>query len=303
MRLLRRGARLDDASRAALTGVLAEPTFELIPLKSADDQAGFMPAAARVSVTSSPAKGLMATVALSLRLHERGFHVIPHLSARLTRDRAELLEFLAPLRDAGIDRLFVVGGDPEEPGAYPDALSVLREMADLGVLPSEVGIGCYPQGHAFIPDDRLLEALAAKAPFASYMTTQLCFDPKAIATWIAARRADGIALPVKLGIPGVAQIPKLIEISARIGVRDAAKFIMKNTAFVGQLITSGGVYRPTGFLEGVAPVIADERANVVDLHVYTFNQVATTEEWRRDYLAALAGAGTGTAPARGPERP
>jgi methylenetetrahydrofolate reductase (NADPH) len=290
MRLFRGQARLADADAAALANVLRDPTFELIPLKNADDQAGHLPPGSRVSVTSSPAKGLMATVDLSLRLHERGFHVIPHLSARLTRDRAELRAFLAPLRDAGIDRLFVVGGDPEEPGDYPDALSILREMADLGLLPSEIGIGCYPQGHAFIPDDKLEAALLAKAPFASYMTTQLCFDPKAIATWIAARRAEGIDLPIKLGVPAVAQIPKLIEISARIGVRDASRFIMKNTAFVGQLIASGGMYRPNGFLEGVAPVIADPAAGIADLHVYTFNQVAATEEWRAEYLTALGGA-------------
>ncbi|MBA3876483.1 MAG: methylenetetrahydrofolate reductase [Anaerolinea sp.] len=291
----RHRSRLDDAGRAALIRVLEAPTFELIPLKNADDQASHLPAGATVSVTASPAKGLMATAELSLRLHERGLRVVPHLSARLTRDRRELLAYLAPLRDAGIDRLFVVGGDPEEPGDYPDALSVLREMADLGVLPAEIGIGGYPDGHAFIPDEWLDAALAAKAPFASYLTTQLCFDPKAIATWIEGRRAAGITLPIKLGIPAVAQIPKLIEISARIGVRDASKFIMKNTAFVGQLIASGGMYRPNGFLEAVAPVIADPTAGIVDLHVYTFNQVVSTEAWRREYLAALgastAGAG------------
>lgn len=287
MPLLRRGGRLGDADRAAIAGVLAEPTFELIPLKNVDEQSEHLPAGATVSVTASPAKGLAATAALAVRLHERGFRVVPHLSARLTRDRAELLDFLAPLRDAGLDRLFVVGGDPEEPGAYPDALSILREMADLGVLPAEVGIGCYPQGHAFIPEDELLAALAAKAPFASYMTTQLCFDPRAIAAWIAARRADGISLPIKLGIPGVAQIPKLIEISARIGVRDASKFILKNTAFVGQLIASGGVYRPNGLLAALAPVLGDPVADVIDLHLYTFNQVAATEQWRGEYLASL----------------
>ena len=287
MPLLRRGTRLGDADRAAIVRVLAEPTFELIPLKNVDEQSEHLPAGATVSVTASPAKGLAATAALAVRLQERGFRVVPHLSARLTRDRADLLAFLAPLRDAGIDRLFVIGGDPEEPGDYPDALAVLREMADLGVLPTEVGIGCYPQGHAVIPDDALLAALAAKAPFASYMTTQLCFDPAAIATWIAARRADGIALPIKLGVPGVAQIPKLIEISARIGVRDASRFILKNTAFVGQLITSGGVYRPSGLLGALAPVLADPAANVIDLHLYTFNQVAATEQWRTAYLASL----------------
>jgi methylenetetrahydrofolate reductase (NADH) len=294
MQFLRRRARLDDIGRAALVRVLEDPTFELIPLKNADAQAEHLPAGATVSVTASPAKGQMATAELSLRLHDRGLRVVPHLSARLTRDRTELLAFLGPLREAGIDRLFVVGGDPEEPGAYPDALSILREMADLGVLPSEIGIGGYPDGHAFIPDAKLNEALAAKAPFASYVTTQLCFDPTAIATWIAGRRAAGIALPIKLGIPAVAQIPKLIEISARIGVRDASKFIMKNTAFVGQLIASGGMYRPNGFLEAVAPVIADPAAGIVDLHVYTFNQVEATEAWRREYRSTL-----GVAPAIG----
>jgi methylenetetrahydrofolate reductase (NADPH) len=283
--LLRRGRSLDDAGQAAIRRVLAKPTFELIPLKNVDDQAGFLPDSATVSVTASPAKGLLATRDLALRLHERGFGVIPHLSARLTRDREELLAFLAPLRDAGIDRLFVVGGDPEEPGAYPDALAILREMADLGVLPAHVGITAYPAGHAFIPDDKLDQALRDKAPFAAYMTTQLCFDPRQIARWVEGKRDEGIVLPVKLGIPGVAAIPKLIEISARIGVRDASKFILKNTAFVGQLLTSGGIYRPNRFLDGVAPLLADPAANIADLHVYTFNQVEATEGWRREYLA------------------
>jgi methylenetetrahydrofolate reductase (NADPH) len=281
----RRGGSVDAEGRAAIARVLAAPTFELIPLKNADDQAGFLPAGATVSVTASPAKGLLATRDLALRLHERGFRVVPHLSARLTQDRSELLAFLGPLRDAGIDRLFVVGGDPEQPGAYPDALAILREMADLGVLPAEVGITAYPGGHSFIPDDKLDAALRDKAPFAAYMTAQLDFDPKEIEGWIARKRGEGITLPIKLGVPGVAAIPKLIEISARIGVKDASKFILKNKAFVGQLLASGGIYRPTAFLEAMAPVLADERANVADLHVYTFNQVEATEAWRAGYLA------------------
>jgi len=283
--VLRRARGLDEPARAAIRRVLADPTFELIPLKNADDQAGFLPAGATVSLTASPAKGLLATRDLALRLHDRGFRVVPHLSARLTRDRAELLEFVTPLRDAGIDRLFVVGGDPEEPGAYPDAFAILREMADLGILPREVGITAYPAGHAFIPDDRLDAALRDKAPFASYLTTQLCFDPVAIRRWIAGKRDEGIALPIKLGVPGVAAIPKLIEISARIGVKDASRFVLKNKAFVGQLLASGGIYRPTAFLQGVAAVLADPIANVADLHVYTFNQVEATEAWRTAYLA------------------
>ena len=114
----------------------------------------------------------------------------------------------------------------------------------------------------------------------------------AIRVFIAARRAEGIALPVKIGIPGVAEIAKLLSISARIGVKDTGRFLSKNVRFVGELVTSGGIYRPTGLLEKLAPVVADPAADVIDLHVYTFNQVESTETWRAEYLAALA-AGTG----------
>ena len=48
---------------AALARILTSPTFELVPLKNALDQAAFLPAGATVSVTASPAKGIEATVA------------------------------------------------------------------------------------------------------------------------------------------------------------------------------------------------------------------------------------------------
>jgi len=291
------GSRLAPGPRAALAGVLASPTFELIPLKSALDQAAALPPGATVSVTASPAKGLEATVRLCIALEAEGFRAVPHLAARMVRDRAHLADLLDPLADAGIDRAFVVGGDPEVPGAYPDASSLLRAMAELGNGPREIGIGCYPEGHPVIPDEALRLALHDKVPFASYMTTQLCFDPPAIARFIAERRAEGISLPVKIGIPGVAEVPKLMAISARIGVRDTGRFLMKNTRFVGQLLTSGGVYRPTGLLEKLAPLIAEPRAGVIDLHVYTFNQVASTETWRHDYLGSLGEPAGATAPA------
>ncbi|HEY2887955.1 MAG TPA: hypothetical protein VGJ17_05025, partial [Candidatus Limnocylindrales bacterium] len=62
-------------------------------------------------------------------------------------------------------------------------------------------------------------------------------------------------------------------------------FILKNRAFVGQLLASGGIYRPAALLERLAPVLDDPRARVADLHVYTFNQVEATEMWRAEYLA------------------
>ena len=256
-----------------------------MPLPSGYVQSALIPPGAWVSVTASPRRGLEATVDLAIHLEGRGYRAIPHLAARMVRDRAHLREITARLADGGVDRAFVVAGDPPDPGVYPDGLSLLRAMADLGVHLSNVGIPCYPQGHALIADQTLLEALAAKEPFAHYMTTQLCFDGDAIASWIAARRADGIRLPVQIGVAGAVEPHRLLAISARIGVRDSARFLVKNVRFVGRLIRSAGFYRPDGLLDSLAPLFADPVADVRWVHLYTFNQVAATEAWRTRFLA------------------
>jgi methylenetetrahydrofolate reductase (NADPH) len=286
--LLGRARRLDAQGSAALARVLDDPSFELIPLRNAHEQAAALPRGATVTVTASPSKPIEATVDLAIELEASGLRAIPHLSARMFRDRAHLAALVDRLGGAGVDRAFVVGGDSHEHGAFADGLSVLRAMADMGRLPAEVGIPCYPQGHPFISDDRLVRALHEKAPFAQYMTTQLCFEPTAIRTFIEARRAEGIALAVQLGIPGVAEIPKLLNISARIGISDASRFVLKNMRFVGQLLRGGGTYRPTALIRRLAPLIADPRAGVVGLHLYTFNNVDATEAWRIDMSAEVA---------------
>jgi methylenetetrahydrofolate reductase (NADPH) len=288
--LFRRHARLAPPSRIALTNLLASPTFELIPLKNALDQAALLPPGATVSVTASPTKGLEATVALATQLRERGFVVVPHLSARMVRDRDHLCDLVAALRDAGVDRAFVVGGDEKEPGAYVDGLALLRDLAEAGHPFREIGIPSYPQGHAFIADGPLLDALRAKAEFATYMTTQLCFDPTAISTWLAARRAEGLTLPVHIGVPGVAEPQKLLALAARIGVADTHRFLAKNVRFVARLVRSGGFYRPDALLEGIAPTLADPAADVTGFHLYLFNAVEATEGWRQAKLAQLRAA-------------
>jgi methylenetetrahydrofolate reductase (NADPH) len=285
--LFRRHARLSPSAREALAARLRAPTFELIPLRNAMAQAEHLPPGATVSVTASPTKGLEATVGLAAQLRLAGFTVVPHLSARMVRDRAHLTSLVAALEDAGVDRAFVVGGDEKEPGAYVDGLALLRELAEIGHSFRHVGIPAYPQGHSFIADGPLLEALRAKAEFAQYMTTQLCFDPAAISTWLAARRAEGLTLPVHVGVPGVAEPQKLLALAARIGVADTHRFLAKNVRFVARLVRSGGFYRPDALLEGIAPTVADPSADITGFHLYLFNAVEVTERWRQAKLEIL----------------
>src|SRR6185295_3266916 len=89
--------------REALGRALGEPTFELLPLSTAAAQLPFLPAGSWVSITASPAKGIDATIDLALTLQARGFQAIPHVAARMVRDRRTLREMLVRLRDGGVD--------------------------------------------------------------------------------------------------------------------------------------------------------------------------------------------------------
>jgi len=283
------GSSLAPEARVALAAALADPIFELIPLRNLEEQLAFLPPGALVSVTASPAKGLEVTLDWAARLSAAGFRVIPHLAARMVRDRAELASLLEFARAAGLSRVFVVGGDAEVPGEFLDGLSLLRAMDELRSPFEEAGCPCYPQGHPVIPDDALLAALMAKAPFVGHATTQLGFDTGAIARWVAARRAAGFTPDVVVGVPGVADPQRLLSIATRIGVTDSRKFLTRNLRFAAGLAKAGGFYKPTSFVEGLAPLLADPAARVSGFHLYTFNAVEPTEAWRREMLDRLAG--------------
>jgi methylenetetrahydrofolate reductase (NADH) len=286
--LLGRRRGLDAEVRGALVAALEDPIFELLPLKNLPEQIPHLPAGARVSVTASPAKGIDATVDWAVKLQADGFRAIPHLSARMIADRPTLAGLLDRAREGGLTHAFVVGGDADEPGEYLDGLSLLKAMDELGHPFTTLGCPGYPQGHPDIPDAALESALHDKAGYVDHVTTQMDFDVKAIGAWVRGEREAGLRPDIVIGVPGVADPQKLLSIAARIGVKDAKRFLVKNLRFVTGLAKSGGFYKPTGFVEDIAPLLADPDAKVAGFHLYTFNAVEATEEWRRSMLETVS---------------
>jgi methylenetetrahydrofolate reductase (NADPH) len=282
----RRGTAFPEGQRTALRDLVAAPKFELIPLRNAVEAAEALPERSAVTVTASPSHGIESTIELAEQLAAIGHDAVPHLSAHMIRDRSHLSELLDRCRAAGFREAFVVGGDAKDRGELHDGLALLRAMDELGHPFETIGVPGYPQGHPDIGDERLLETLLEKQPYASYTATQMCFDPDAIVRWIAEVRRQGVSLAVHLGTPGVADITKLMAVSARIGVAGSARYLKKNKRMVGHLLTPGK-FGPDALLEGMVPAIADPSANIEALHVFTFNQVAATVEWQRRMLASL----------------
>ena len=281
------GARTREA--AALGRMLRRPRFEILPLEGIEEQVlTHLGTDIKVTVTASPGKGLDVTLDLAERLARAGYPVVPHLSARLVRDRGHLEEIVDRLLEAGIRELFVPAGDAPEPGEFAGAVELLRAMGPLRERFDEIGITGYPETHHLISDEETIQAMFAKAPMATCIISQICFDADVIAAWIAEVRRRGTALPIWIGLPGSVDYTKLLRISMKIGLGESARFLRHHSNWLSRLMTRQ--FKPDPLLRGLAPTLADPAADVAGFHLYTFNEVARTERWRRDALARLGGA-------------
>jgi methylenetetrahydrofolate reductase (NADPH) len=277
-----------SARGSSASDLLASPRFELMPFDSFDDEIRHLPDGATITITASPQLELEATIDAAERAAEQGYEVVPHVSARYVRGPEHLAEICERLTAVGIDDIFVPGGDREKPiGEFESAYDMLVALDDLEYEFEEIGITGYPEGHEFIDDETLAEAMKEKAPYATYIATQLCYDPDTILEWIETVRDRGVDLPVEVGIPGVMKYEKLLSISQKVGVGDSVRFLKKTTGIVGfvkQFIGSRGRYRPDELVDGLAPYADDPTYNIRGLHVYTFNQVPDTEAWRTERI-------------------
>lgn len=268
--------------------LLTNTRYELMPFDSFDDEITHLPDGATIAITTSPQLGIDTTVERTEQAADQGYDVVPHIAARYISDREHLEDIARRLTDAGVTDIFVPGGDREEPaGEFESAYDLLSTLDDTEYSFEEVGITGYPEGHAFLDEKTLADSMATKEPYATYIVTQLCYDPETVLQWIDDIRDRDVDLPVEIGIPGVMKYQRLIKISQKVGVGDSIRFLKKTTGvlgFVRQLVGSQGRYKPDKLIDGLAPYVDDETYGLRGVHMYTFNQTADIESWRRDRL-------------------
>ena len=266
--------------------VVERARFELIPLRNAIERADALPTTIETTVTASPSHGVESTIELCEGLLARGHPATPHLAAHMFRDVAHVRQIVERCRAVGIAEAFVIGGDARDRGELHDAIALLRALDEVGHPFERIGIAGYPEGHPKIPDDRLDASLLEKQPFASYVTTQMTFGADAITAWIRRIRAAGVTLPVRVGLPGPVELRRLLRIAARIGVGGSARYLRKNRQLLGFVFRRS--YTPDRLLRALADTITDPASNVAGVHLFTFNQVEATTDWRARMLADLS---------------
>jgi methylenetetrahydrofolate reductase (NADH) len=255
-------------------------SFEVLPLGPSEDEARRLPEPAWLTVTCSPRHGPDRTVEVASRLRALGHDVTPHIAARMVRDRDHLNRLLDEIADAGMRDVFVIGGDVGEvAGPYASAGKLLPHVAAHPRRPRTIGIAAYPEGHPLIDDGTLAAALEHKSRLATYMVTQMCFDPDTLLAWLRDARASGLTLPAMIGLPGVVDRRRLLEMSMRIGVATSLSFLRKQHG-IRRLL---GRPRCTGdhLYDALALAAAEPELLIDGFHLYTFNQLVDTWRWAR----------------------
>ncbi len=271
----------------SVASALRSARYEVLPTAKAEDLVlTAVPPDVTITVTASANRSLQATLDLAERLTGHGYSVVPHLAARMVSGRTELAEIVDRLSGLGITDVFCPAGDADPPaGDYPDALSLLRDLTNLGRPFPAIGITGYPESHPAIDDDVTIVSMWDKRLHATYIVSNLCFAPASVQSWLVRLRRRGVDLPVLVGLPGPVESTKLLSMATRIGVGQSVKFLKTHKSTMARL-TAPGSFSPERFLKKSAGYMADPTLNVAGLHLFTFNQLAETEHWRRQLLAA-----------------
>jgi methylenetetrahydrofolate reductase (NADPH) len=274
-----RGGEPAYADQPALSLLLQDPRYEVIPVQGIEHKVSALPYGSTVTVTASPKLGIDRTLDVSVSLAARGFTVVPHLAARMVTGRSHLERLVQRLEGSSIREAFVVGGDADPPaGDYFDAADLLEALAALPHPFARIGVGGYPEGHPVVGEEQLLEALLRKQHYASHVVTQLCFDADALTEWAAGVRAAGVQLPIIVGLPGVVERRRLAEISLKSGVGASLRYLRRHTREIVTLARARR-YDPTLLATEVAERAEDTALGIRGVHLFTFNQVESTRDW------------------------
>lgn len=278
---------LPTVERRALAHAVHKTYMEIFPSPTIERQLHCLERGSYVAITCSPKHGVDETLNHAADLVRHKFRIVPHIAAKMVRSREHLREIMLRLADLGVDSIFVPGGDAPRPlGPYPTALDLLRDIASHGHQLRHVGVAAHPEGHPAVAPDVLLRELAAKQEFANYLVTQMCFDATVLTAWLRRIRANGITMPAWLGLPGVFDRTALLTASLRIGVGASLRFLRHRGGIVGKLL-GPKAYRPDALLYELAPELAKPEQGIAGFHLFSFNRVEQSENWRRQFIAGL----------------
>jgi methylenetetrahydrofolate reductase (NADPH) len=246
-----------------------------------------LPAGTRVYIAHIDGTPIEDMVATAKRVAAEGFPVVPHFPARIIKDRATLADWIARYQgEAGVKQALLLAGGVATPAGDFDSSIKLMETGLFDGF-ERLHVAGHPEGNRDIdPDgsDRMvMEALRWKQAFSERtdaemaIATQFCFEAGPVVAWADRLAAEGIKLPIHIGVAGPAKLQTLIKFAIACGVGASLRVLQKRAMDVTKLLLP---YEPNDFVTELAAHKAKVPGfGIAAVHFFPLGGIKSNATW------------------------
>jgi methylenetetrahydrofolate reductase (NADPH) len=281
----------NGAQAAEMEAFLNGYSIEVMPrtAEKVEDFRAILPKGTRVYIAHIDGTPIEEMVATAKRVGAEGFDVMPHFPARIIKDRTTLTDWVARYKDVGVRQgLLLAGGVPQPVGDFATSMQLLETGAFTGF--DRLHVAGHPEGNKDIDPDgsdkMVMEAARWKSAFSERtdaqmaMATQFCFEAGPVIDWVNRLQAEGIKLPVHIGVAGPAKLQTLIKFAIACGVGASLRVLQKRAMDVTKLLLP---YEPTEFVADLAAHKAKNPSfGIEQVHFFPLGGIKTNAQWVTD---------------------
>ena len=275
-------------------------SIEVMPRTAAkiEDFRAILPAGTRVYVAHLEGTPIEDMIATAKRIAGEGFPVMPHFPARGIKSKAELADWIARYQgEAGIDQALLLGGGYDAPvGDFADSM----QMIETGLFDGfkRLHVAGHPEGNKDIDPDgsdhSVMQALRWKQRFAEAtdaemaIATQFCFEAEPVIEWANRLTAEGIRMPIHIGVAGPAKLQTMIKFAMACGVGPSLRVLQRRAADVAKLLLP---FTPEEILTDLAAhKAANPDFNIEQVHFFPLGGINKTAEFCDEFGRPAGGA-------------
>jgi methylenetetrahydrofolate reductase (NADPH) len=283
-----------DAVESFLKGF----SMEVMPrtAEKVEDFRGLLPRGTRVYIAHIEGTPIADMVATAARLRHEGYEPMPHFPARIIDGKATLADWIARYRgEADVKQALLLGGGVATPaGDFDSSMQLLESGLFNGF--ERLHVAGHPEGNKDIDKDGgdrvVMQALKWKQAFSERsdakmaIATQFCFEAGPVIAWADRLTAEGITLPIHIGVAGPAKLQTLIKFAIACGVGPSLKVLQKRALDVTKLLLP---YEPTEFVADLAAHKAKNPAFGIEaVHFFPLGGIKTNADWTIQHGGANA---------------
>lgn len=287
-----------EGSSAKVEALLKGFSIEVMPrtAEKIEDFRALLPRGTRVYIAHIEGTPIADMVTTAKRLHAEGYPVMPHFPARIIRDRATLADWIARYQgEAGVKQALLLGGGVSTPaGEFDNSM----QMIETGLFDGfeRLHVAGHPEGNKDIDADgsdrMVMQALKWKQAFSERtdarmaIATQFCFEAAPVIAWADRLAAEGIRLPIHIGVAGPAKLQTLLKFAIACGVGPSLRVLQKRAKDVTKLLMP---FEPDEFIAAIAAhKAAHPGFGIETVHFFPLGGIKTNATWATEHGGAAA---------------